>query len=182
MEMAPRLIETGRSVASLTIVDSEVPDNTHPGAHEYNDIEAIMKWVGVFELALDRPLGVTRDDLESRSEAAQMKLLHQCLVTERCMPARSRPDVLRGPLRTFARSLRTHFRPAKSYPGPIRLVLADDPKLDEVDNRLQQEHVEEGWKRWAPNLVSTRTPGNHMTVLKPPHVDALARLMKKTAK
>jgi thioesterase domain-containing protein len=74
-------------------------------------------------------------------------------------------------------SLRTHYIPGKIYQGPVQLVLVDDKKLDREANLMEQERVVKGWKRWAPNLVSACAPGNHMTVLKPPHVHSLARLI-----
>jgi thioesterase domain-containing protein len=178
LEMARRLLEAGRTVGSLTILDSEVPDDEDVITREYNSTEAIMAWLEIFELLLDRPLGVTRAEIGSRNDAAQRELLHRLLVKEGVVPARSSPAVLRGPLRTFAMSLRTHYRPGEVYPGQVRLVLVDDQRLDTETNRKNQEQIVEGWKRWAPNLVYTHAAGNHMTILKSPYVQALASLVR----
>jgi thioesterase domain-containing protein len=179
-ELANRLVESGHTVSSLTILDSEPPDDPAPDAREMDSIEVILYWVEIFDLLLQRPLGVTRRDLESSSESARMKLLHRCLVRERLIPPRSTPDLLRGPLQTFARAVRTHFSPDKSYPGRVQLVLVDDPKLDSEANQRHQKESEARWRRWAPNLVFSHAPGNHMTVLNPPHVAALALFMDKS--
>jgi thioesterase domain-containing protein len=73
--------------------------------------------------------------------------------------------------------LRTHYKPDKQYMGPVQLVLVDDSRLDHAANRRRHELVVQGWKRWAPNLIYLKAPGNHMTVLKSPHVLELARFI-----
>jgi arthrofactin-type cyclic lipopeptide synthetase C len=177
--MAQRLRQAGRVIASLTILDSEIPDEEGAAIREYNNVEAILVWIDIFEKILEHPLGVSRGDIEPRDEAAQRKLLHDRLVSEGLMPRQSDPDRLRGPLQTFARSLRTHYTPSEIYPGPVRLVLVNDQKLDQDANRRNREQVAEGWKRWAPNLVCTCAPGNHLTILNQPHVHVLAGLVRE---
>jgi len=56
-------------------------------------------------------------------------------------------------------------------------VLVDDPRLDHRANRFAHRNVIENWKYFAPNLVSIHAPGNHLTMLKKPHVHALAGLI-----
>jgi len=180
-EIASRSSETGIVIGSLTILDSEAPDSVDGVVREYTHNEAIMEWIDTFEQILDRPSGIQQGDLEKLDEAAQRKLLHEYLTNEDLVSRRSRPDMLLGPLRTFARSLRTHFRPSRVYEGPVQLVQVDHPKWDTQRNREKQERLAEGWKRWAPNLFQTHAPGNHMTILKQPHVRALARLIQSVA-
>jgi hypothetical protein len=176
--MAHSLLKAGYAIASLTILDSELPDDDGSVIREYSHIEAIMVWLQIFEHILGYPLGVGRSDLEIRNEAAQRKLLHDRLLSEGLVSRHSDPDILRGPLLTFATSLRTQYRPAGPYMGPVQLVLVDDPDLDEDANRHIHEHLVKGWKQWAPNLIYIHAPGNHMTVLKPPHVKMLAGLIE----
>jgi hypothetical protein len=69
--------------------------------------------------------------------------------------------------------------PRGPYPGAFRLVLVDDPRHDAAANQRQQLKLISGWKRAAPNLAASRSGGNHMTVLQPPHLIILAHLMMK---
>jgi arthrofactin-type cyclic lipopeptide synthetase C len=177
-ELARRLQKAGHTVASLTIVDSDVPDDDPAAAREYTSIEALISWIKIFEKLLDHPLAISQAELETLDEAAQRRLLHRRLVKEGLMPRNSDPEFLCGPLRTFATAVRAVYKPNEIYPGPIQLVLADDPKLDEAANLQKYKETTEGWKRWAPNLVCTRSHGNHMTVLKPLHVHDVARLIQ----
>src|SRR5262249_51206004 len=149
---------------------------------EYNHIEAIMDWIEIFELLLERSLGVTEKDLVSRSEAARMELLHGRLVDAGLMPRRSKPEVLCGPVHAFATALRAHYKPDKPYTGAVQLVLVEDSRLDQPANGRRREIAVQGWKRWAPNLIELKAPGNHMTALKSPHVLELARFISNPGK
>ena len=180
LEMARMLLESGRPVASLSILDSSVPDEIDFVVREYNNTEAIMRWTDLVEQLLGRSLHLQPADLDCQEASVQRQLLHSRLVSEAVVPARSHPDMLIGPLRTFASMLRTHYKPAKVYPGPVHLLLVNDPKLDPQANRLMQEQVEERWKRSAPSLTCTHVPGNHVSILKPPHVNALAEALLRS--
>jgi len=178
LELAARLQKAGHSIASLTLLDTDVPDNDLTIVREYNGIQVILDWLQVFEKVLGRPLKVSQADLESRNEAEQRSLLHRCLVNEGLLPHRSDPETLRGQLQTFAAALRTHYKPSGVYEGRVQLVLADDPQLDDAANQQKHKETIEGWKRYAPNLIYTRSHGNHMTLLKPPHIHDVACLIQ----
>ena len=180
LEMAQRLREAGREIASLTILDTQVPDIEDAVLpSEYSHDEVTLKWIEIMELSVGRPLGITPSERETRDEAAQRNALHRCLVEVGILPPRSHSDDLRGPLQTFARGLRAHYKPTKPYLGPARLVIVDDPRLDQVSNRREREQIVKGWQRWIPNLVFFHAPGNHITALKVPHVNAIANVVQR---
>jgi arthrofactin-type cyclic lipopeptide synthetase C len=177
-EMAQRLAAAGRAIASLTIVDSEVPGDPH-ATIDYDDIAATTNLIEVFEQIAERTLGISTAELESREESQRRELLHQSLVNVGILPVRSAPDILRGPMQVFARCLRTQYTPATIYPGPVRMVLLRDPRLDDAGNRRFHEQCVKGWKRWAPNSTVWHGPGNHMTAFDPPHVQIVADWLQR---
>lgn len=174
-DMAQQLLENGRQVSSLIILDSEAPDDQLTPVREFIPAEVVMEMLDAYEQVVGHSLGIDRGDLDVCSETEQLELLHGRLVVEGLLPSRSEPDVLYGPLRTFATSLRTHYHPTGIFPGPVQLILADDAKLDQNTNLQNHKRVEEGWRRWAPNLVCTHAPGNHMTMLKQPYVNDIVQ-------
>jgi amino acid adenylation domain-containing protein len=179
LEMARQLFEEGHCVASLTVLDSEPPDADDISIREYRRDDVVMQWLETFELILGRSLEVGINDLESLDDEGQREFLHSRLVKARLMPRQSSPDDLKGPLNTFAASLRTQYRPTKTYLGPLHLILTDDPRLDQEGNRRRQTQISDAWKLVAPNIHYSHAPGNHMTVLKSPHARALAGLIRK---
>ncbi|HEY0035212.1 MAG TPA: alpha/beta fold hydrolase, partial [Longimicrobium sp.] len=179
LEMALRLHEAGRPVASLTILDSEAPDDSETLVREYGGGEAFLKLVEILELATERSLGIGPADVASRDEAGWLKLLHGKMVALGLLGARTAPEVMAGPFRTFARCLRTAYRPSGVYPGRVRLVLVADPAKDEAANLAAFAEVERGWRKWAPGLVFSVGAGNHITALKAPHMAVLAGLLAR---
>ena len=176
-EMALRLHKRHQSVASVTMIDSESPFTHDSIIREYNATDVIMTWIDMIELAVGRSLGVAHGNLSSLNEMEKRNLLHAVMVREALLPKRTTPDVLRGPLAAFGRSLRTIYTPDSIYPGPVHLVIADDPRLDDSANRLIQRNLERDWRKWAPDLRSTLGPGNHFSILKPPDVCTLADIL-----
>ncbi|HWK88508.1 MAG TPA: amino acid adenylation domain-containing protein, partial [Longimicrobium sp.] len=75
-EMALRLREAGRPVASLTILDSDVPDDDGSSIREYDGRDAFLKLVEVLELTAERPLGIEPADAAALDEGGRLKLLH----------------------------------------------------------------------------------------------------------
>lgn len=173
-EMALRLLARGHTVASLTILDSEVPGDAT--IQDYSNIDVMMDWLQTFEQNLGYSLEIKSDDLEARNKDEQLKLIHSRLVLKRLLPRQSQPETLSGPLRTFAASFRATYRPTQCYPERIRLVLAADKEMS--GSRCRQSDVTTGWRQWAPKLTCAQVPGNHTTMLKAPNVKALAQLLQ----
>jgi len=181
-DMAQRFLEYGRDVASLVILDSDPPDTQCAPPREYNQIDVMAKMIDLFEQIIGHSLDLNRSQLASTSPAAQIAMLNNRLMEEELMPHHSESDVLQAILRTFSAALRTHYEPNRIYSGPLHLLLADNDKMDQDANQRQHELIAAGWRRWAPNLVWTRVPGNHVTMLKPPNVFDLAQRLSAIVK
>jgi arthrofactin-type cyclic lipopeptide synthetase C len=170
-EMARRLQAVGRPPESLTLIDSSAPLDQHGQGREYTRLEVLMKMVGIWEMAAERPLGISQQALEACETAEdRLLMLHGRLVSVGLMPLRSRPDALTGPIRAFAAAVRCGFRPKALYPEPVNLILLADSRLDDEAQRHRSEEITAGWRCWAPKLEVWRGPGNHMTALKSPNV------------
>jgi arthrofactin-type cyclic lipopeptide synthetase C len=176
-EMAQRLRRSGRAVGSLTLLDTEVPTEEGSAAVEHDSGEALLALVEVFELTLGRSIDIGAGEIELLDHAARLGLLHERLVRFGVVPRNSGHDVVRGPFRAFASSLRATYRPSDIYLEPLRLVLVSDPRHDEGENQAAFAKIVRGWKQRAPNVMFTVGRGNHFTALKPPHVASLASLL-----
>jgi thioesterase domain-containing protein len=176
-EMADRMRSKGRTVASVTLVDTEAPEDSFK---EYRSHEVILELARVLEMVAKEPIAIHAEDLASRTHAERLKLLHERMVSVGLIHSRSSPNMLVGRVRTFGTNLRTGYRPERSYPDPIRLVAPSDPGLTPEMNQPQQEDRLSKWKRWAPNIMRWTAPGNHMTVLGQPHVRDLAEWWRQT--
>jgi thioesterase domain-containing protein len=134
----------------------------------------------LYEQAAQRSLEIRPDQIEALDPLSQLDLLSERLAQAGLMPQRSRSADLLGMVRTFEAGLRTHYCPRNIYPDPVRLVLASDPKNGREANEKSFESRGAGWRRWAPNLTIWHSPGNHMTLLRQPHVAVLSEWLTST--
>jgi arthrofactin-type cyclic lipopeptide synthetase C len=176
-EMARRLEAAGRTVASLTLIDSAPPAAT-AAIREASDAETLTGLIRIYAQMAQRPLGIGADDLAALPEPRQRELLHQRLVAAGVLPLRTTPDILLGPMRTFAGCVRTSYAPAAPYGGRVDMAVLDDPDRDPSSNAQRAAARSEAWRAWAPRLRSWRGPGNHMTALRQPHVQTVADWMR----
>jgi thioesterase domain-containing protein len=172
-EVALRMKMTDRPLASLTMVDSRAPNGADAPCGHYDDCDVILELVKSLELRAKSSLDLDRAMLESRDAAERLRVLHGRMVGAGLMPSRSHPNELRGMLRNFGAALRTNYHPQQLYTDPLRLVLVPDPGTSRLNSCQHMDRLS-GWRRYAPNLIGWLGSGDHMSVLEPPHVHALA--------
>lgn len=180
-EIALQLAARDRAPRSVTIIDSDAPDGG--GGRDVTAAEVFAEYVRALELAAERPLGINTAVLERLDQAARLRLVHERMVAVGLMPRRSHADMLAGSMRAFGVALRAGYAPRAAYPGPVALAFASasDPSLGADADARRRDHTFAGWQRWAPAAARWNAPGNHITVLQPPHVRSLAEWWKRTA-
>ena len=172
LEMALMLEALGRPVASLTIVDSEAPSGVR---RERTRVEILMELVKLYELGGQRPTGLTRADLEGREPDEQLACLHAALVQAGLMSSRSVPSTIHGAVSVFETALRVAYRPRTALKGRLTLIFASRIAESEAA-ALQRMHAAlQEWRGIAPQASMRLSSGNHVTVLRAPHVSVLAR-------
>ncbi|CTP83376.1 non-ribosomal peptide synthetase [Xanthomonas graminis] len=173
-EMALRLHALGRPAASLTLIDTRPPNQARV-PHDASRDTIVDYFLDALQLRLHAPLGIDRQTLHRLGQDALLQALHRLMVEHRLMPARSRPDSLRGSLATFAHCCRTAYIPARPYPGTLHLVLVADTRLDPEQQAAERLRLRQAWAAHAADLQPWHGPGNHMTVLAKPHSQLLAQ-------
>ncbi|PWE40846.1 hypothetical protein C9I50_14735 [Pseudomonas prosekii] len=173
-QMAARLQAQGREVASLTLIDSESPGDNGVVGKPYTTTAALQRLIEAMQLASGQSLGIEPAQFADADDVTQLQQLHAGMVRVGLIPARSTAQSIHGLARTFATALRTVYQPRRPYTGAVRLVLADDPTLDAAGNQREQMAMVEGWRQHCRELAVWHGPGNHFTLLKPPHVLQLA--------
>ena len=174
-EMALRLQAQGRPVASLTLIDSEVPGSGGVLGADYTFDEVLLELVRLIELSTGQWMNVDKRELQGCDVTAKLVLLHRHMVRIGLFSTRSDPGLLTGTVRAFGAALRTRWLPGNVYQGAMRLVHADDSKLDRAANFQQYQASVAGWSAWAPGCIGWQGPGNHFSILKAPQVSSLAQ-------
>jgi thioesterase domain-containing protein len=174
-EMGPALLAAGREVLSLIILDSEPPvEQSLPPDPEYSLNGVIASLLQTVELTTGHPV-ISMADLGAKAPARQREVLRRLLVEAGFLSVGATDDDMARLLRSFGTGLRARYNPQRVYPGSVRLVTTDR------DCSANNSHgpMADGWTRWASHVVESRSTGNHMTMLKPPHARALAALVEK---
>jgi syringomycin synthetase protein SyrE len=169
-EIAQRWRALGREVLSLTLLDSEAPNAAGVLDKEQSHLDVCEQLAASLELASGRPIGLFRHQLAPLSPAQRLATVHAAMTRHGLLPKRTRPEVMEGPLQAFGSALRACYRPASVWESPVQLIQADDPRHSAARNAKDQQQEYERWLLWAPRLRRWKGPGNHMSMLKPPHV------------
>lgn len=169
-ELAVRLRQRGREIASLTIFDSEAPTLSTRVGYEYTRPQALMLLVSLYEQAAEQAIGLVREDFEGISFGAQLSILHKQLVRLNLLPKRSMPEHLRGTVHSFEVNLRVKYKPTEAFCGRVRLVLARQHGESTDAMELRTKNTVLGWRLHAPQLELHIGDGNHVTMLKMPHI------------
>jgi thioesterase domain-containing protein len=180
-EMALMLHAAGRNVLSLTLLQSEPPeDESSHGVRDYTVSEVVGNWLDIIGLSTGRS-PVTLADLEREGPARQRQILRQLMVDCGLLPIESATGDLYRLLQILGIGLRTRYIPQRAYPGTIHLVLADERRGPQ-ENLAKSETTAIRWQRWGSGVVECHSPGNHMTMLKLPHVLNLADIIEAETK
>lgn len=178
-QLACQLQAANRPPASLTLIDSEAPAMLMNLGREHTGQEVAQRFIDSLELIADRPLGVPQAALAAADDAGRLQLVYETAVKAGLLSPRARPQTFQGPLRTFGAALRTIYQPSLNCAVPTRLVLVPDKRLSAEEDDRQSRLMVDGWRSLLPQLAHWTGPGNHMTILRSPHVDELVRWWQK---
>jgi arthrofactin-type cyclic lipopeptide synthetase C len=177
-EMAGRLREQNSPVASLTLIDGEPPAADYGAVCDITESQIHKEFVEAIELAHEKQLDIDSAVLASGETRYVILELHKALIRAGLLHQRSDAKTLQGPLATFTSARRNAYWPSTIYSGKTLLVLANAPSLDTVSSMKRHASSIEGWRCWASKLEVWHGPGNHFSILKNPHVQALAEKWK----
>jgi arthrofactin-type cyclic lipopeptide synthetase C len=180
-EIARMLEALGRPVASLTLVDTTPPDHASVKVKNIPDSRVHEELLNALRLNLEFPLEIDATVLTSGNAESFVQHLHATMVDHGFLPEHTQSALLYGPLRTFAAARRAVYTPSQTYSRKVHLALVRDPRLGETDDRAQREDTIARWRQWAPDLDVWHGPGHHFSILRPPHVAALAEWWRDAA-
>lgn len=171
LEMALQLQRRGERVATLVVCDAWAPAVLHERmkAETFNDDLAELYAIiaGGFRYWFDVDIGISTEQMRAL-DPAQQGARFMSLAREHGVYPPDEPDARLERVKAIYRLASTcGYLPAERFDGPITYLRARDSKFCET--------LTEGWED-----VSTRTlrlrlvPGNHVSLLCEPHVEATA--------
>src|SRR3569833_1950657 len=171
-----RLLElAGEAVPPLVLVDCDAPKPAQP----WERLDVLTLLIELLEMDHGCCLSLGRDTLSRLDEDSQVERLLAGMITAGVLPQRTPLCKLQAMLRVFTANVRAGYEPLTPYGGPVLLLNAHAVTAASATGRPIMPLAEkvERWRRHSPGLEAHMLEGNHMSVLKQPHVSQLAALL-----
>ena len=177
-DMALRLHEQGRSVASLTLIDTEPPDSIGEAPRQFSTAELFREFTEAFEDTFNKALNIDQTVIASGNAQLFVDELNAALIRARVLPLRNNASMLHGSLATFTAARNCRYIPDRSYANTLRLVLVGPRSnrrvsMDEVRGKWGIYAAK--WRRHAAAVDIWYGPGHHFSILQAPQVSSLAK-------
>ncbi|MGI9304248.1 MAG: amino acid adenylation domain-containing protein, partial [Gammaproteobacteria bacterium] len=174
-EIAQLLLALGERVSALIILDAKAPSADARKANRWSRVDMLMKLIEVYELSIETSLGITPEQLETLGHEQQLEFLLSRLARANVM-SKTDSQALRGIVRVFETNLNTRYEPTATLPGTIHLIGVAESSICGASGTKAVDHSEyiSKWHSHAADVDFWEAPGNHMTLLTPPNVSALA--------
>ncbi len=176
-EMALRLEDMGLAPRTVVLIDSDPPSAPGSMTHDLTDLEGLAQLVDVLDQSTEAPLDIDWGRLGAGDRVERTVLLHRAMIDARLLPRRTSPDLVERLAQTFLAALRTPYQPTRSYESPIELVLPDPAWLGNCATPGGHLRTTDQWLRVAPGMVTSYLDADHMSLLRPPYVDEIARIL-----
>jgi thioesterase domain-containing protein len=177
-DMALRLHEQGRSVASLTLIDTEPPDSIGEAPRQISTAEIFREFTEAFEDTFDKPLEIDHAVIASGQAQLFVDELNAALIRARVLPLRNNIPVLHGSLAAFTAACNCRYIPGRCYANTLYLVLVgprSNRRVSMDDVRKKWGIYAAKWRRHAAAVDIWHGPGHHFSILQAPQVYLLAK-------
>jgi thioesterase domain-containing protein len=177
-DMALRLHDEGRSVASLTLIDTDPPDSIGEAPHQVSTPEVFREFTEAFEDTFNKSLDIDQAAIASGQAQFFVDELNAALIRARVLPSRNNIAMLHGSLATFTAAYNCRYIPSRRYANTLHLVLVgprSNRRVSMDDVRKKWETYAAKWRRHADAVDIWHGPGHHFSILQAPQVYLLAK-------
>ncbi|MEU3625408.1 polyketide synthase [Amycolatopsis coloradensis] len=172
-ETARRLTAAGERVDLVVMIDSILPLPA-PGipAHEIL-LDRFDRFAEHVERTYGVPLDIPREDLARLGDDEQIRLVIGELAAR--VPGMG-PGVLRHQYESYVDARMAERYDPEPYAGPVLLMRAREPHplTTTLDPRYLRTDDALGWDAFCTDLEVVRVPGDHLSMIDPPHVEVVA--------
>ncbi|MFF0157584.1 SDR family NAD(P)-dependent oxidoreductase [Streptomyces sp. NPDC005263] len=173
-EVARGLRETGAAVGFLGLIDTILPAAL-PGLESKEMlIERFGRFAAYIEKTYGRPLDLPYEELSATPDEQQIDVVMR-LVAEAGLDMS--PGIMEHQRTSYVDArVGERYRP-QPYPGHVVLYRAQEsqPLTTALDPRYLRDEADLGWAPLCPSLEVVPVPGDHLSLIDPPHVEVIAR-------
>ncbi|MBD2194868.1 MULTISPECIES: non-ribosomal peptide synthetase [Calothrix] len=182
-EMAQQLIEKGYEVALVAILDSKAPfEQEKLVGHDWDNAKWLLEFARATELVFAKNLDISDEIMPSLVWEEQLKYVLQRLKIVDILPPDAEIIQLNNMVQILKANSLVNYVPQRFYPTQIALLRAIETAVEQPDSELHSQILQDatwGWSKFSTKPINLHfVPGNHITMMNPPHVQALAECLK----
>ncbi|MFI5680210.1 SDR family NAD(P)-dependent oxidoreductase [Streptomyces cellulosae] len=177
-EVARRLRETGSAVGFLGLIDTILPAALPELESEQMLIERFGRFAEYVEKTYGRRLDLPYEELAATPDEQQIDVVMR-LVAEAGLDMS--PGIMEHQRTSYIDARVGERYEPQRYPGHIVLYRAQEaqPLTTALDPRYVRSEADLGWAPLCPSLEVVPVPGDHLSLIDPPHVEVIARHLAK---
>jgi amino acid adenylation domain-containing protein/non-ribosomal peptide synthase protein (TIGR01720 family) len=183
-EMAIQLRKMGHEVALVAIIDALAPiSGSKPNCSNEEEAANLFDFACYIESMFSLNLEISKATLADLTTSEQLHYLKERLIRVNLLPPDAGIKLVRGLVQVYMASLKAHrsYLPKQVLPTRIALLSAqdiDERKGDTEEHLQMRKEPTLGWKEMSGTVDVHMVPGNHMTMMQKPQVQALAEQLQ----
>jgi len=179
-EIARKLKQAGEPVENVVILDTAAPQWFEPTGLDWTHAQWLTQVANIASHQYGIPLNLSIENFEQcESNDDQLKMFFDELIHKGIFPSGAHINQLSGFMNVYRSNLQMQYQPVDK-PVDLDLVIIRSSELQPellTDEKalLVRKEPDLGWGLWVnkkPQVIET--PGDHLTMLNPPHVQQLA--------
>ncbi|MEH1866381.1 MAG: amino acid adenylation domain-containing protein [Nostoc sp.] len=178
-EMAQQLLRQGQAIALVAILDTTAPNAQEPQM-EWDDATWLIKIADTMKTMYAKDVDMYTDEFPLSDLDEQLKYVLEYLKMLEILPLDADTTSLKQLMHAFKVDVKAFFEyvPQQVHPVPLALLRASVSNIKEPVNESEPgifHDVAWGWNTLSSEPVNVQfVPGNHITMMIPPHVQVLA--------
>lgn len=173
-ELAKQLKAAGVAVNHLAVLDTPAPLFPDQETKQYHHIDMLLRLVEIYQMSTQVPLNISAESLFGLSDKQQIALILERLKATGIVPPNTKAELLQGVINVFKTNLNAQYQPQEMFDGEMTLTMARNDALSTTHADDEIAQITQQWRLHHDNISQWTAPGNHITLLSMPNVNALA--------
>ncbi|WP_405360225.1 SDR family NAD(P)-dependent oxidoreductase [Kitasatospora sp. NBC_00085] len=178
-EIAVQLRDRGEDAGYLGLIDTILPAALPGSDSQEIVLERFRRFADYVETTFGHHLPLPYEELPSMTDDDQIMTVMR-LVAETGLSMS--PGILEHQRTSYVDArIGERYRP-RPYPGHVTLYRAQEPQvmITALDPRYLRDEADLGWAPLCPSLEVVPVPGDHLSLIDPPHIAVIAQHLAHT--
>nr|AYN44351.1 nonribosomal peptide synthetase [Cloning vector H69C977B_s23] len=178
-EIAQELKARGHEIGLVALLDTlaPFPEVTRPVGQGWDTAQWLLHLAAIMEGFFNVKIGLELSEVSAMGEAERLESFVERLQSAGILPAGAQPSHVMGILNVARAHDAMNYQPRRRQQVPLAVFRAED-RYGSAPPELKALFAEDtlGWSRFTRGpSTAYRVPGSHMTLIREPHTEVLAK-------